>query len=394
MRSPFYSFGADIDELLNPVLNPYNRGAFRPPGKVLLLDSTLREGEQAPNVNFHKSQKLQIAWMLDRFGVNSIEISPIVTPEHEEVCKLLVKEGLRADIIAHIRALKSDIDVALRCDAKWVALFLSVSDIHLAHKLKIDREAALSRITESIEYAKSHGLKVRFSAEDASRAPPDFLVKVCKCAEEAGADRLSITDTVGIMLPHGMYNLVNIVKNSVKIPIDVHCHNDMGLALANALAGLQAGADQIHTTINGIGERAGIPSLAEATLALIAMGVDLNVRLDMLTELSQLVSSYTGIPIPEFAPVVGRNAFRHKSGTHIAAILHNPATYELLSPRAVGNKRRVVFGGSSGKRAIQYMLEHILGLRVSEEEAQRITRYIKGLRRGDLFEVEVPDSGV
>lgn len=368
--------------------NPYNLPSKLEGRRIRILDSTLREGEQCPGVSFTRSQSLQLAWMLDRFGVDQIEISPIVTREHEEVCQTLIRQGLRADIVAHLRALTQDIDVALKCDAKWIALYLSTSDLHLKHKLKISRGQVIERAVTVIDYAKSHGLRLRFTAEDASRTEPEFLVKFCRRISEAGADRIGITDTAGIMLPHGMYNLVKMVRDEVDTPLDVHCHNDLGFALANAMAGLYAGAEQIHTTVNGIGERAGIPSLAEVTMALVAQKAKLNVRVDMLTELSQFVSSYTRIPTPDSAPIVGRNAFRHKSGTHIAAILSNPMTYEPFPPEFVGNKRRVVFGEASGKHAAAFLLDS-LGLKVTKEEAEKVAVRLKGLRRGDLFELEI-----
>ncbi|MGI0040740.1 MAG: 2-isopropylmalate synthase, partial [Nitrosopumilaceae archaeon] len=223
------------------------------PKKIHVLDSTLREGEQHPGVTFSNKQRIQIAWMLDYFGVDQIEISPVVSSDHKEATKTIIKQGLKADIVAHVRALKEDVDVALDCDATWMATYLGMSDIHLKDKLRISREEALRRAVETVEYAKSHGLKMRFTMEDASRAEPAFLIKMCKAIEEAGVDRISIPDTVGIMRPIGMYNLVKTVRDQIKTPLDVHCHNDIGLALANAFAGCDAGADQIHTTIDGIG---------------------------------------------------------------------------------------------------------------------------------------------
>lgn len=383
----FYKGNSERETLfLNPLTNPYNSPRTFP-SEVHILDSTLREGEQAPGVSFTRGQRLQLAWMLDRFGVDMIEISPIVTKVHEEVCKTLVHEGLRAEIVAHVRALPQDIDVAIKCDAKWIAMYLSVSELHMNYKLKINRQQIVDRAITAIEYAKKHGLKLRFTTEDASRTDPEFLKTVCSEIVNAGADRVSVTDTVGILDPRGMYNLVKMIHETVAVPLDVHCHNDLGLALANALAGVEAGADQIHVTVNGLGERTGLPSLAETVMVLLAKGAKLKVRVDMLHELSQLVASYTGLPVPDTAPIVGRNAFRHKSGTHIAAILANPATYELFPPKVVGNMRRIIFGEASGKNAVTYMLQ-TLGLTISKQEAQKVARRLKGLRRGDLFELE------
>ncbi|NOJ30280.1 MAG: 2-isopropylmalate synthase, partial [Nitrososphaeraceae archaeon] len=230
--------------------------------RIRILDSTLREGEQHPGVSFSTKQRIQIAWMLDSFGVDQIEISPVVSQDHFEATKTILKQGLKADIVAHVRAIKSDVDVALRTDATWVATYMGVSDIHLKVKLKITKEEAKIRALEVIDYIKSHGLKSRFTVEDASRTEPSFLLEMCKEINQRGIERISIPDTVGIMRPQGMYNLVKMVYDNIdrsKSSLDVHCHNDVGLALANALAGCEAGADQIHTTIDGFGERTGIP---------------------------------------------------------------------------------------------------------------------------------------
>jgi 2-isopropylmalate synthase len=277
--------------------------------------------------------------MLDYFGVNFIEISPIVSKNHEESCKAMIQAGLSADIVAHLRALPRDIDVALRCDASWIAMYHSVSDIHLKYKLRVSREDAIRRSIEAIEYAKSHGLKLRFTLEDASRADPKFLEEMCIAVSDAGVDRISLPDTLGIMSPHGMSNLVKLVKKKVDVPIDMHCHNDMGLALANSLSGLEAGASIIHTSIDGLGERTGLTSLAEVAMALkIIYGIDLGVRMEMLKELSDLISNYTSVKTPLSKPLVGENSYKHKAGTHIAAIIRNPAAYELVPPQTVGTK--------------------------------------------------------
>lgn len=357
------------------------------PRRIKILDSTLREGEQHPGVTFTNKQRIQIAWMLDYFGVDQIEISPVVSEDHFEATKTIIKQGLKADIVAHVRALKSDVDVALKCDPKWAATYLGISDIHLKDKLRITREEALQRAVETVEYAKSHGLKMRFTVEDGSRADPEFLLKICKAIEEAGVDRISLPDTVGIMRPKGMYNFVKMVHDKVKVPLDVHCHNDIGFALANAFAGVDAGAEQIHTTIDGIGERTGIPSLAEVAVALTYLYSSPNdFRLDMLTDLSRLIEEYTGIPPYDSKPIVGPTAYKHKAGTHLAAILRNPAAYEPIPPRVVGNRRRIVFGELAGKTGSAYLMS-LLGLEKNDEQAKAVAQGLKNLRMGDLLEI-------
>ncbi|MEJ2260999.1 MAG: 2-isopropylmalate synthase [Nitrosopumilaceae archaeon] len=361
------------------------------PKKIRVLDSTLREGEQHPGVSFTNKQRIQIAWMLDYFGVDQIEISPVVSDDHKEAVKTIIKQGLKADIVSHGRALKEDIDVSLSCDAKWCAAYLGISDIHLKDKLRITRQQAMDRAVETVEYAKSHGLKIRFTVEDGSRAEPEFLLKMCRAIEEAGVDRISLPDTVGILRPVGMYNFVKKVRSVVDTPLDAHVHNDIGFALANAFAACDGGVDQIHTTIDGIGERTGIPSLAEVSVALTYLYKSPNdFRLDMLQDLSRLIEEYTIIKPYDSKPIVGSSAYKHKAGTHLAAILRNPAAYEPIPPRTVGNRRRIVFGELAGKTGASYLMS-ILGLEKDNESAKAVALGLKNLRMGDLIEIPLAD---
>ena len=357
---------------------------------IRILDSTLREGEQHPGVAFTIKQRIQIAWMLDSFGVDQIEISPVVSHDHFEATKTIIKQDLRADILAHVRAIKSDVDVAIDTGATWIATYMGISDIHLSAKLRISREEAKIRALEVADYIKSHGLKSRFTMEDASRTDPNFLIDMCKEMNSRGIERISIPDTVGIMRPHGMYNLVRMVCENIDLSrssIDVHCHNDVGLALANALAGCEAGADQIHTTIDGLGERTGIPSLAETAVALtLIYKVPNNFRLHLLRDLSRTISEYTEIATPESKPIVGDSAYKHKAGTHLAAILRNPSAYEILEPKIVGNRRKIVFGELAGKNGAAYLLS-LLGLETSKVEAEKMAKGLKELRMGDILEL-------
>lgn len=367
----------------------YNSGGER--ANIRVLDSTLREGEQHPGVSFTNKQRIQIAWMLDYFGVDQIEISPVISEDHRRAVSDILRQGLRADIVSHGRALREDIDVSISCGAKWVAAYLGISDVHLEDKLRISREEALSRAVDTVEYAKSHGLRIRFTVEDGSRADPQFLLEVCKAIDSAGADRISLPDTVGIMRPQGMRNFVSSVRGAVSAPLDAHVHNDMGLALANALAACDAGADQIHTTIDGIGERTGIPALAEVAVVLTHLyGSDNDFRLDMLGDLSRMIETYTGLRPYDSKPVVGSSAYKHKAGTHLAAILRNPAAYEPIPPRSVGNQRRIVFGELAGRTGAGYLMS-LLGLKRDEEQARAAAAGLKGLGLGDLIEIPLED---
>ena len=360
--------------------------------KIRVLDSTLREGEQHPGVSFTNAQRIQIAWMLDNFGVDQIEISPVISTDHKESTKKILQQGLRADIVSHGRALREDINVSLDCDAKWCAAYLGVSDVHLNDKLRITKDVALERAVDTVQYAKDHGLKIRFTVEDGSRAEPEFLIKMCKGLEKAGVDRISLPDTVGIMRPRGMYNFVKSVRDQISIPLDVHVHNDMGLALANAFAACDAGADQIHTCIDGLGERTGIPSLAEVAVVLTYLYKTPNdFRLDMLQDLSRIIESYTTIQPYDSKPIVGSSAYKHKAGTHLAAILRNPSAYEPVPPRSVGNQRRIVFGELAGKTGAAYLIS-LLGLDANSEAAIKVAAGLKKLRMGDLIEVPLADD--
>jgi 2-isopropylmalate synthase len=384
------SLNSDDANYYAHVYNQLNHHADR----IRILDSTLREGEQHPGVSFTRKQRIQIAWMLDSFGVDQIEISPIVSQDHFEATKTIIKQGLKADILAHVRAIKSDVDIAINCNASWVATYMGISDIHLSSKLKITREEAKIRALEVADYINAHGLKARFTMEDSSRTDPAFLIEMCKEMNSRGIKRISIPDTVGIMCPKGMYNLVKTVYENIdksKSSLDVHCHNDLGLALANALAGCDGGADQIHTTIDGFGERTGIPALAETAVTLTLLyKSNNNLRLHMLKDLSKTISEYTQLDIPESKPIVGDSAYKHKAGTHLAAILRNPSAYEILDPKIVGNRRKIVFGELAGKNGANYLLS-LLGLQTGQNEAEVLARGLKELRMGDILELYLDD---
>ena len=375
----------------NHYANIYNQYDDEPK-RIGILDSTLREGEQHPGVSFTNKQRIQIAWMLDYFGVDQIEISPVVSEDHQRATRTIIKQGLRADIVSHGRALREDIDISLSCDATWVAAYLGISDIHLKDKLRITREEALKRAIDTVEYAKSHGLHIRFTVEDGSRADPEFLITVCRAIKDAGVDRISLPDTVGIMRPIGMYNFVKGVRSKIDTPLDAHVHNDIGFALANAFAACDAGVDQIHTTIDGIGERTGIPALAEVAVALTYLYRSPNdFRLDMLQDLSRLIEDYTSIIPYDSKPIVGTSAYKHKAGTHLAAILRNPAAYEPIPPRAVGNRRRIVFGELAGKTGALYLMS-LLGLKGNNIQARAVAAGLKNLRMGDLLEIPLDEG--
>ncbi|RLF12497.1 MAG: homocitrate synthase [Thermoprotei archaeon] len=371
-----------------------------PISKVLIVDTTLREGEQTPGVNFTVDEKLEIARALDGVGVHMIEAGdPNVSEDVYQAVKLIAKDGLQAEIIAHCRANVRDVDRALSCDVDRVAIFLGVTEAKLK-SMRITEEEAIARVVEAVEYARSHGVKVRFTAEDGTRAKYDFLVEICRRAVEAGADRISLPDTVGIMTPWRVQEFFERVTRDVKgVEFDCHCHNDLGMAVANAIAALEGGATGVHVTVNGIGERAGITGLETLAVALkVLYGLEV-VKLDKLTWLSALVERLSGVVVPPHAPVVGENAFSHKGGVHVAAVLYDPSTYEAYPPELVGRRREIVVSKYSGKHAVKARLE-ALGIQLSDELLEKVVEVIKSrqdvrtYRDADLIEIAEKISGV
>ncbi|HEX5975924.1 MAG TPA: 2-isopropylmalate synthase, partial [Nitrososphaeraceae archaeon] len=237
--------------------------------QIRIFDTTLRDGEQTPGVSVNPEKKIKIASRLDELGVDAIEAGfPIVSQGEREAIKTIAKQGLNANIYGLARSVQADIDAALACDLKYLHTFIATSDIHMKYKLNMTQEQVLEHAIWAVEYAKKHGLQVEFSAEDATRSDRDFLNRIFKSVEEAGADRIDIPDTVGYATPEYISSLVEEVANNISLPISMHCHDDFGQAVANSLAGINSGANCAHVTINGIGERAGNASLEEFVMSL------------------------------------------------------------------------------------------------------------------------------
>ncbi len=357
-----------------------------------ILDTTLREGEQTPYVNFTVDEKIEIAKRLDAVGVDMIEAGdPSVSPNVARAIERIASLGLRAEIVAHSAALRSGIERAKSCGADRVAIFYATSKIHLDSKLHKTEEQALEIIREHVAYAKSLGLKARYTPEDATRTELDFLVRVCNAAIEAGADRISFADTLGIMQPHLIFERVQTLRaRLLPCKIDLHCHDDYGLALANAMAGIRAGADCAHTTVNGMGERTGIPDLAETVLAFHNLeGVE-KYDLRPLAELSSYLERVSGFFLAPNKPITGQNAFSHKSGVHTNGILKNPQTYEPFDPSLVGRERKIVIDKYTGKSAVAARLEEY-GVEISAAELEVIVTRIKNLgdQRKQLFDADI-----
>lgn len=351
--------------------------------KVKLLDSTLREGEQTPGVDLSLDQKLEIARAVDGFGVEYIEAGhPAVSADTLRAVREISHLGLDAEIVAHSRAMKSDIDLAIGCDADWVGIFFSVADKRLEDQFRKNIDQAVSLVQDCVAYAKAHGLKVRYTPEDTVRSDIDKVVRIGTAAREAGADRISVADTTGYMTPFTMRAFVTRLRTELPAgtPVGVHCHNDLGMAVANSYAAVEAGAEVVDVTVNGLGERTGIAPLAETAVALKLKGGAPNAwKLDTLPTISQLVERASGIPIWKQAPIVGANAFTHNAGLHVAAVLLNPAHYESIPADVVGRQRRLVVDKMAGRPTVRYRLE-ALGLPADEATVDAVLSYVK--RRG------------
>ncbi|HIP63553.1 MAG TPA: 2-isopropylmalate synthase, partial [Archaeoglobus profundus] len=350
--------------------------------KVNVFDTTLRDGEQMPGVSLPVNFKIQIAKQLDKLGVDVIEAGfPAASKGEFEAVKEISNLGLDAKICALARMVKSDIDCAIKADVDMVHIFIPTSKIQVEHTIKKSREEIIDISVECVEYVKSHGVECMFSAMDATRTEMDYLKKIYKAVEEAGVDIVNVPDTVGIATPFKFYEMIKELKEWLNVPIDVHCHNDFGLAVANTYAAVLAGADEVQVTVNGIGERAGNASLAEVVMILHALeGIKTNIRTEYLVETSRLVERLTGVKMPPNTPIVGENAFSHESGIHAHGVLKDPKTFEpgVITPEMVGHRRRIVIGKHAGRHQIKKILEDA-GYVVDEDSLNKIFEKVKEL---------------
>lgn len=351
--------------------------------RVRIFDTTLRDGEQSPGVSLSPDQKVIIAKKLDELGVDAIEAGfPVISDGEKRAIKAITSEGLQAEICGLARTSKKDIDAAIDSGLNYIHTFIATSDIHLQYKLKISREEALEKAIEAVTYGKSHGLQVEFSAEDATRTDREFLKKVFGEVAKAGADRIDIPDTVGYSTPQYMAEITRDAVAVTKLPVSVHCHNDFGLAVANSLAGIHAGASCAHVTINGIGERAGNASLEEFSMALKCLPFERKYETNIISELiydtSRFISKTVGIIVQPNKAIVGTNAFGHESGIHTHGVLSNPLTYEPISPELVGRKRWLQVGKHAGIHGMNAMLAEY-GVKPTEEQSKQILDKVKTL---------------
>ncbi|MEX1014500.1 MAG: hypothetical protein WDZ80_05050 [Candidatus Paceibacterota bacterium] len=329
--------------------------------KIEIFDTTLRDGEQAPDNTMSPDEKLKIAKKLEEIGVDIIEAGFPTSSKEDFKAVELISEKIKKPIICGLaRCVKKDIDDCVKsldkAKNKCLHLFLATSDLHLDKKLRINRKEALNTIEENINYSKKYFNKIIFSAEDATRTNRDFLIEVYKKAYDLGVDIVNVADTTGYSHPDEIYKLIKSIKKEIPgLKLSIHCHNDLGLATANTLSAVSAGVEQVQTTVNGIGERAGNASFEEVVLAFeirkdfFKKEVDLDFK--KIQELSNLVYEIVGRKPSHEKAIVGVNAFRHEAGIHIDGILKDPKTYEIIDPDLVARKRELIKGRHSGNKS-------------------------------------------
>jgi 2-isopropylmalate synthase len=372
--------------------------------RIIVFDTTLRDGEQSPGASMNAAEKLRLAIKLETLGVDAIEAGfPAASPGDFDAVKMVAGKIRNAQVTALARASKEDIDSA------WGAIkeaahprihtFIATSDIHLEHKLKMSRDEVIKAAVEAVKYAKSFTDNVEFSAEDGSRSDRDFLCRMFEAAIESGATTVNLPDTVGYAMPDEFGQLIAYVRehtpNIKKAVLSVHCHNDLGLATANTLSGLKAGARQVEVTINGIGERAGNTSLEEVVMGLYTrrdhLGLESSIDTREIHPASRLVSLVTGIVVQPNKAVVGANAFAHEAGIHQDGVLKNKMTYEIMEPETVGlTSNRLVLGKHSGRHAFKQRLAE-LGYDLEEKDLNRVFGKFKELadKRKEILDEDI-----
>ncbi len=366
--------------------------------QVIIFDTTLRDGEQSPGASMNTAEKLRLAWQLEKLGVDVMEAGfPAASKGDFEAVKLIAEKIRIVQVAALARTSKADIDRAWEAVRKAayprIHTFIATSDIHLKHKLRMTRDQVVTSAVEAVKYACSLTPNVEFSAEDGSRSDWDFLCRIFEAAIDAGAKTVNLPDTVGYALPHEYAQLIEYVlahtPNIHKAVISTHCHNDLGLATANTLAAIRAGARQAEVTINGIGERAGNTSLEEVVMSLYTRrdlyGLSTNIKTQEIHHSSRLVSMITGIP------VVGANAFAHEAGIHQDGVLKNRMTYEIMEPQTVGlETSRLVLGKHSGRHALKEKLLE-MGYDLTREELNKLFEKFKELadKRKELLDEDI-----
>lgn len=361
--------------------------------RVQIVDTTLRDGEQTAGVVFTNDEKVEIARMLADAGVFQIEAGvPAMGGDEQEAVSRIVDLDLGVRILSWNRVVISDIDASINCGVDGVCIGVPTSDVHIKHKLRRSEKWVLESIQRAVAHAKTHGLYVSANAEDASRTPLEFLIEFAQAARDAGADRLRYCDTVGFQHPFRLAGEVHTLKNAVGLPIEIHTHNDFGMATANTIAGLRGGAAFASVTVNGLGERAGNAALEEVVMALkYVLGIPVDFNFDMIRPLCEYVAEASGREIGPSKPIVGTRIFYHEAGTVTDGVLKFPETHEPFSPAEVGGVRQITIGKHSGGHSLRAKFAEF-GIHLREQDTEpvleEVRRYAVELKR-DLFEKEL-----
>jgi 2-isopropylmalate synthase len=371
---------------------------------VTVFDTTLRDGEQTPGISFTFAQKLDIARQLASIGVHAIEAGfPASSEGERETVKAIADLGLDSVICGLARSRTEDVDVCLDCDVDMVHVFIPTSEVQRVHTIKKTPEEVLDITREIVSYVRGHCELCMFSAMDATRTDPDYLISVFRAAAEAGATIINVPDTVGVYTPTAMKKLITRIVSEVDCPVDVHCHNDFGLAVANTITAVEAGASQVQVTVNGLGERAGNADISQTVMILESIyRVNTGIKTTHLFETSRLISRYSGIGVSPIQPVVGDNAFSHESGIHSHGVIACAATFEpgIMTPEMVGHRRRLTLGKHVGRHAVRQMLADA-HINPSESEIDRIVEKVKFMSvkgkkvtDADLYEIATTIMGI